>query len=140
MRMVGMMNERKEETQTQVSLTVNDLVKNNQTILLSTYTLVRKPTFTARAVICGSSRVVGPHGKGGEEREDPAESNAQLYLPATGTVFVCQRELDGKQAVEVDEDKVVDGTTEEDHNAAGDQLAHEFPQRPSPFMERKQFF
>ena len=88
------------------------------------YTPVRKTAHTARSIILVSSRVIRPHGEGGEERENPAEGYPHLHLPAAGFVFVCQRELDGKQAVEVDEDKVVDGTTEEDHNAAGDQLAH----------------
>ena len=115
--------------------------KYNVWVLISkqyklSYTLVRKIAFTARAVILVSSGVIRPHGKSREERQNPAESYPHLYLPATGSVSVSQGELDSKQAVKVDEDKVVDGTTEEDDSAAGDQLAHGSSQRPSKFKKR----
>ena len=99
--------------------------------MIKTYTLVRKIADTARAIILLSPGVIGPHGKCWEEREKPAESDPHLYLFSAGSVSVGHGEPDGKQPVDVDEDKVVDGTTEEDDNAAGDQLAHELPHRPS---------
>ena len=57
-----------------------------------------------------------PHGDGWDEGEETGEGDTNLdYLPTCRRlVVVAQRKFQREQTVQVDEDKVVDGGTEQD--------------------------
>ena len=72
-----------------------------------------------------------PHGEGRQEGEDPAGQDPQLGLPPACGGVVVQRELDSHQAVQVDKNKIVDGTTESHHHQTCHDLTEQFSKIPS---------